>query len=115
MKVAALEIKLTSKDEEIARLREELGDLQHRLANLHEREVIRSDKLFDKQEEILDQRLGLRLTAPTATSTPIPRRANFGKIRSDFEKRQKDEFWKKRIDEVEGRDLSRDKAKVGEK
>lgn len=91
-----------------ARLREEIDRLNHSLGEQFRRESERADRLIEKQNEILDSRLGLNQAPPvahTGTEGPksIPRRGNFGKIRHEYETKKRQEYWTKVIEANEAR------------
>lgn len=106
---------MEQQEKENERLSAELGHLTEKLLEARDRDAERYDKLLEKQEEILDSRLGLRQEQrPQTQETPRPiaRRRNFGQIRADFEKSQRAEHWTKVIEAVEKKDAETAKKKT---
>lgn len=112
--VIELRTQLQHVETELSRIREELIESHHRITELHQRDASRYDRLLEKQEEILDSRLGLNRpeVAPREEAPrPIVRRPNFGAIRAEFEKKQREDHWKKVIEVTEARDKAKTAAK----
>lgn len=108
-----LDAQIKAKEEELSSVREELIEAHHRVADAYKRDSDRYGRLLDKQEEILDSRLGLNQPTPRPSEPgpkSIPRRADFGSVRAQFEKQQREDHWKKVIHETEKRDAERAKA-----
>jgi hypothetical protein len=73
------------------------------VGNFSQRDQERLDTLLAKQTEILDARLGLNVAAPTTEKNlkPIGRNRNW---QADYEKKQRDEHWRKVIKAQEEKD-----------
>lgn len=93
----------------------ELSQMTEKLLYQKDRDQERYDRMLEKQSEILDQRLGLgqveRASQSGEAPRAIPRRMDFGKVRAEFEKKQRHEYWTKVIDDVEDKDKKIVKAK----
>jgi hypothetical protein len=76
--------------------------LYHELST---RDQIRYDSLLDQTREFMNSRLGLNERQGTDTQKefkPIRSRQPFSQVRASYESRRREEFWKKKIQEVEG-------------
>lgn len=79
------------------------SQLSEQIAIMNEHNSVRFDMLLSKQEQILDARLGLGVpSAPVQQQMkPIGRNRNW---QADYEKKQRDEHWKKVIELQEKKD-----------
>lgn len=84
--------------------------LADRLAAVMDRDSDRFDALLLKQEEILDQRLGLGVPPAPTKATMQPVHGRNRNWRGDFEKKQREEHWRKVIEVQENADKARANA-----
>lgn len=79
------------------------SQLSEQIAIMNERDSVRFDILLSKQEQIIDARLGLNQPTPIAMEPvkPIGRNRNW---QADYEKKQRDEHWRKVIEVQEKKD-----------
>lgn len=81
----------------------QIVSLGEQFRQLQERNEQRLDDVLAKQNEILDQRLGLNQPGktPTDATRPLRTNGNWPSIKRTFESKRREEYWTKKIEEQE--------------